>query len=390
MLPRSASRSVHLRRKVVHVNSRSRVHAALRREPVDRVPVWMWYHPATTQQLATAFEIPPSRVSEALGDDIRQTWVGNNYAMEGIVHDREGETHGDDWGIEWIRQGSFNQVRRSPLQGADTGEIARYAFPFHRIDALLKTMEGVTASGKGYFLGCDISPCLLELLFRIRGMEDTLFDLAADPASAASLLREAGRFGIALAEGACDRFPLDWLWTGDDVGGQQSMIINPALWRAMIRPHLAAIMDVGKKRGLWVAYHSCGAIRPIIPDLIEMGLDVLNPIQPNCPGMDPGSLTHEFGGRLAFMGGVDTQELLPRGTAEEVYAETRRLIDVMTAGGGGYILAASHAVPPETPLENILSLYRAAGISRQEILDRAATIRHSLAPGDIAHHEMKD
>ncbi len=346
----------------------------------------MWFHPATVMQLASALDVPASHVPEALGDDIRQTWVGNNYAMEGIVHEREGETHTDDWGIEWIRQGSFNQVRRSPLQGADAGVLARYRYPYEQIDSLLKTMEGVAGSGGDYFVGCDISPCLLELLFRVRGMEDTLFDLAADPGTAERMLGEAGRFGISLAEGACERFALDWLWTGDDVGGQRSMIINPDLWRTMVRPHLAAIFEVAKKRGLRIAYHSCGTIRPIIPDLIDMGLDVLNPIQPNCPGMDPRELKREYGGTLAFMGGVDTQELLPRGSAEEVYSDTCRLLEVMTSGGGGYILAASHAVPPETPLENIFALYRAAGISKPEILDRAARIRTRSAPGDVAQH----
>jgi uroporphyrinogen decarboxylase len=341
----------------------------------------MWFHPATAMQLASALDIPASSVPEALGDDIRQTWVGNNYAMEGIVHEREGETHTDDWGIEWIRQGSFNQVRRSPLQGAGAGALAGYRYPYARIDTLLRTMEAVAGSGGDYFIGCDISPCLLELLFRVRGMEDTLFDLAADPGSAERMIGEAGRFGIALAEGACERFALDWLWTGDDVGGQRSMIINPDLWRTMVRPYLAAIFEVAKKCGLLVAYHSCGTIRPIIPDLIDMGLDVLNPIQPNCPGMDPRELKREYGDRLAFMGGVDTQELLPRGSAEEVYADTCSLLEVMTGGGGGYILAASHAVPPETPLENIFALYRAAGISKQEIFDRAARIRTRSGSG---------
>ena len=106
-----------------------------------------------------------------------------------------------------------------------------------------------------------------------------------------------------------------------------------------------------------------------------MGLNVLNPIQCNCPGMDPLDLKREFGNKLTFMGGVDTQHLLPKGSAEEVFRATRRLVEGMTADGGGYILAASHAVPPETPLENIFAMYAAAGVSRQAILDRAADIR---------------
>jgi len=132
---------------------------------------------------------------------------------------------------------------------------------------------------------------------------------------------------------------------------------------------------VGKAHGLPVAYHSCGAVRPIIPGLIEIGVDVLNPVQCKCPGMDPIDLKREFGSDLAFMGGVDTQELLPQGTAAEVRNATARLIEGMTSDGGGYILAASHTVPPDTPVDNIFAMYEAAGVSRQEIFDHAAQIR---------------
>ena len=140
------------------------------------------------------------------------------------------------------------------------------------------------------------------------------------------------------------------------------------------------MLDVGKRHGLWIAYHSCGALREIIPDLIEMGVDVLNPVQCNCVGMDPLDLKREFGEKLAFMGGVDTQELLPHGSAADVARATERLLEGMTAGGGGYILAASHTIPPETPDENIFAMYEVAGLGRQEIFDRAATLRATLTP----------
>ena len=357
------------------MNAKSRVHAALKREPVDRVPVWMWFHPVTTRRLADLLEIPPDRVADAMGDDIRQTWVGNNYPMEGIVHEHEGDTHTDAWGVEWVKEGHFNQVTRSPLQDADEEEILAYRYPYDNVDELLSNMEPVAAAGDDHFIGCDISPCLFELLCRIRGMEAAIMDLAASPERARSMLRHAADFCVRLGEGACDRYAIDWLWTGDDVGSQRGMIMSPECWRDMIQPHLARIADVGKSRGLWVAYHCCGAIRPIIPDLVDAGVDVLNPVQCNCPGMDPVELKKEFGASLAFMGGVDTQEMLPRGSEDEVYRETVRLLEHMTADGGGYILAASHAVPPETPTGNIFAMYRAAGITREEISDRAADLR---------------
>lgn len=357
------------------MTSRERVHAALRRQPVDRVPIWMWYQPETIARLAAALEIPPARVADALGDDIRQAWVGNNYGMEGIVHERDGQWHRDPWGVEWVKEGSFNQIRHSPLQDADESAIARYRYPFEQIPALLNNLEPLFAAGEPRFVGCDISPCLFELTCRLRGMEQAILDLAAAPELSRALIAQAGDFSIALAEAACTRFALDWLWTGDDVGSQQDLMMSPRCWREAVRPHLARLFAVGKKHRLWVAYHSCGAIRRIIPDLIEMGLDVLNPLQGTCPGMDPVELKREYGKVLAFMGGVDTQQLLPHGSEEEVYRQTRRLLEAMAADGGGYILAASHTVPPETPLANIFALYRAAGVSREEIGDRAAALR---------------
>ena len=153
------------------------------------------------------------------------------------------------------------------------------------------------------------------------------------------------------------------------------MMLSPQAWRTLIKPHLKQLFDVAKSYGIYAAFHSCGAIRPIIGDLVEMGLDVLNPIQCNCTGMDPFELKKEFGKELAFMGGVDTQYLLPNGTADQIYRETLQLIEGMTSDGGGYILAASHTVPPETPDENVFAMYEAAGLSKQEIFDRAAQIR---------------
>jgi uroporphyrinogen decarboxylase len=239
----------------------------------------------------------------------------------------------------------------------------------------MANMDRIVPWAGEFFIGCDISPCVFEMVCRIVGMEGAVFDLAARPERSAFMLAQAAEFSRRLAEEACRKFPLDWLWTGDDVAGQQSMIMNPAVWRRMVRPHLEEIVGVGKSHGLRVAYHCCGAVRPIIPDLVEMGVDVLNPVQHGCPGMDPGELKREFGSRMTFMGGIDTQDLLPHGTPGEVRRETSRLVETMTSDGGGYILAASHTVPPETPLENIFAMYEAAGVGRGEIYARAADVR---------------
>lgn len=357
------------------MTSRERVRAALLREPADRVPIFMWFHPETVKRLSAFLEIPAALAAEAMGNDIVQTWVNNNYAMEGIVHERDGEGHVDEWGIGWVKRFSFNQIEFFPLAGKCREEVLAYRFPDDRAEFLLDRMKPVVASRGDFFTGCDVSPCVFEMYWRLRGMDGAMLDVADDPELAFEMFGRCADFAIRIGEQACRRFPLDWYWTGDDVAGQRSMMISPEAWRRLVKPHLRRVFETGRRRQLPIAYHCCGALRPIIPDLIEMGLAVLNPIQANCPGMEAEELKREFGPHLTFMGGVDTQWLLPRGSVDDVRRATARLLEVMTAGGGGYILAASHTISPETPLENVFALYREAGVSQEQILDRAASLR---------------
>jgi uroporphyrinogen decarboxylase len=361
------------------MNSRERVIAALQRKPTDRVPIFMWFHPNTALHLGELLEIPARFVGDAMGDDIHQTWVNNNFAMEGITHEKDGETHQDDWGITWERQYGFNQIARYPLMNASHQDVLAYRFPYPQMEKLLAPMSALARANDGYFLGCDVSPCVYEMYWRLRGMADALMDMVDVPDLAREMFRRCADFAVRLSEEACLRFSLDWLWTGDDVASQDAMMFNPRTWRTLVKPELQRVFEVGKRHALPVAYHCCGALRPIIPDLVEMGLDVLNPVQAGCPGMDPLELKREFGTRLSFMGGVDTQYVLPLGTETEVRRATSRLLEGMTGDGGGYILAAAHSIPPETPDENIFAMYEEAGVTRQEIFDRAATIRARLA-----------
>jgi uroporphyrinogen decarboxylase len=360
------------------MTSKERVRAALRREPADRVPIFMWFHPVTARRLAKLFDVPRSRVGEVMGNDVRQAWVNNNFAMEGIVHERQGESHVDYWGIRWVKAGDFNQIAHFPLAQSTREELLDYRFPVDHMDALLEQMTPLMAHAEHDFIGVDVSPCVFEMYWRLRGMEPGLTDLASDVDLASTMLGRCADFAVALSQAALDRFEVDWLWTGDDVAGQQSMMMSPQCWRDLVKPHMARSVEVGVKKGLPVAYHSCGALGPIIPDLIEIGITVLNPIQCNCPGMDAADLKKEFGDALTFMGGVDTQYLLPNGSPEEVRRATQRLLEVMTSDGGGYILAASHTVPPETPFNNLFAMYEVAGLGRADMFDRAADIRKEI------------
>ena len=372
------------------MNSKQRVANAIARKPTDRVPVFMWFHPETTERLAKLLEIPARFVEEVMGNDVRQKWVGNNYAMEGVVHGRDGERHTDDWGITWECQYGFNQIVKHPLADASEEEILAYEFPHGSIPALLANMDALAPYQDSHFIGCDVSPCAFELMNRIFGMERAMLEMAGisqnaphEASAIRSFIGKTADFGVALAEASCAHCRIDWLWTGDDVGGQNGMILSPAMWRETIRPGMRRIIGAGSRHGLPIAYHSCGAIRPIIPDLIEIGVNILNPIQCDCPGMEAGSLKAEFGKHLTFMGGVDTISLLPRGSVADVRRATRKLLDTMTSDGGGFILAASHTIAPETPPENIFAMYREAGIDREMIFDKAADIRATHGSGIV-------
>jgi hypothetical protein len=162
------------------MTSKERVHAALERKPVDRVPIFMWFHPQTTRHLAAVLGIPPAFVGEAMGNDIRQTWVNNNYAMEGIVHEHEGEEHTDAWGIRWRKIGHFNQIVEFPVESAERDKVLEYKFPWAHQEEFLQQMSPLLHDTANWFIGCDVSPCVFEMYFRLRGMGNALTDMAID------------------------------------------------------------------------------------------------------------------------------------------------------------------------------------------------------------------
>ena len=193
------------------MTSKERVHAALNRSPVDRIPIFMWFHPETAHHLASLLEIPPEFVGEAMGNDIRQTWVNNNYAMEGIVHEQEGDGHTDFWGIHWKKIDRFNQIAEFPLETSSRNQLLSYCFPTDHMEELLTQMTPILNDPANWFIGCDVSPCVFEMYFRLRGMTNSLTDMATDVELATEMFQRSADFTIMLAERACKRFPLDWL-----------------------------------------------------------------------------------------------------------------------------------------------------------------------------------
>ena len=192
-----------------------------------------------------------------------------------------------------------------------------------------------------------------EKAYFARGLENFLADLAGEPEFSDRLLRMIIRKNMVMLENFLISPHIDGVLLGSDWGTQRGMLMSPEVWRERIKEGERQEYDLIHSMGKDVFVHSCGKIDPILPDLCEMGLDALNPIQPEC--MDIGELKRLYGGSLAYYGGISTQQILPNGTPEEVARETRRVIELMSTDGG-YITGPSQEIMPDVPYENLLAL----------------------------------
>ncbi len=155
---------------------------------------------------------------------------------------------------------------------------------------------------------------------------------------------------------------VDVLWCGDDFGSQSGLMLSPELFDKYFAPRIKYMFDEFKRTNpkIKLAWHSCGAVADLIPRFIDLGLDILNPLQPLATGMDPQALQDSFGDRLSFFGGICVQKLLPHGTPTEIKNEVKRRIDIL-GDNGGYIVAPAHNIQDDTPVENILAFFEACG-----------------------------
>jgi uroporphyrinogen-III decarboxylase len=189
---------------------------------------------------------------------------------------------------------------------------------------------------------------LFERAYLLLGMEQALMALITEPDEMSQMLGVVADYKIELIRKFDDVADPDMLWFGDDWGTQQALFMPPATWRRVIKPHLKRIYDCMKQRGILINQHSCGKIDAIFGDLVELGADLWNPCQP-CN--DLARLKRDYGDRISFHGGMDSQFVLDRPgvTAEEVRAEARRVIDIL-APGGGYVAGPSQRVPRDPAL----------------------------------------
>lgn len=196
-----------------------------------------------------------------------------------------------------------------------------------------------------------------EKAYFARGIENFLADMAGEPRFAMKLLTTIIEKNIVMLENFLDMSEIDGVMLGSDWGSQRGLLMSPQVWDEMIRPGEQREYDLihAYAKDVWV--HSCGDVHELIPRLIEMGLEVLNPIQPEC--MDIQMLKKEHGHRITFWGGISTQRVLPFGTPQEVKAEARRVKQMMSAGGG-YLLAPSQEIQIDVPLENLQAMLEVA------------------------------
>ena len=278
-----------------------------------------------------------------------------------------GRAYVDRWGVGRrlpVGDGHY-YVSHPPLASAEgPGDLYAHTWPEPRTDfASLSAQAARLRATTDRALILNLEVGFLHQAQFMRGFDRWLMDLAADPSFAGALmdaileiwLAEAG--ATIQAVGDC----ADVVVYADDIAFQDRPVFSTAMYRKLIRPRQRRVFDLLKQSGMKVFYHSCGNVRPLIADLVDMGVDILNPVQVSAAGMgDTAALKAEWGDMLTFWGGIDTQAVLPRGSTGEVRREVMRRLDDL-ARGGGYVLAPVHDVQPEVPPANLCAMFDAAG-----------------------------
>jgi uroporphyrinogen decarboxylase len=342
---------------------RERVLAAARRERPDRTPRDFWAEPPALRRLLDYTGFPDQdRLLDAIEVDVRhletqsppERQLGNGLFQ-------------NFWGERFIQQptpwGPMRQDVKGALAGARSlADLEAFDWPtpdcVDRSDLPDQARRYPRHALLYGFADVWQRPAL------VRGWEEFFLDLVERPQWVHFLCRKFTDFYLEdytrAAEMTHGRIDLYLLIS--DLAGQHGPLISIAMFREFVGPYLKEMIDRIHQLGGLVMYHSCGAVTPFIPELICLGVDILDPLQPAGPAMQPERLKAEFGSRLSFHGGIDMQNLLPRGTPAQVAAQARRYCEVLGAAGG-YILAPAHLFQPDVPPENILALYQGSGVS---------------------------
>jgi uroporphyrinogen decarboxylase len=342
----------------IHINAYRRLRPALglvQREPKVA---------DLTQQLA---EVEPD-VLEALGCDVRNVAPRGASTYRRQYHeDADHRWFTDEWGVGRripLKDGLYFDSFAPPLAGEpDDVAIDGFTWPDPADPA---RYEGMADEARRHAAGgwavhvASICGGLTEGLFKLRGFEDGYMDLAAEPARARRVMEKILEIKLAYWEHLLPHLgdAVDVVGEADDLGGQTRTLFSPATYRSLVKPlHRELFEFLHARTDAKVFFHTCGSVRELIPDLIEIGVDILNPVQVSATGMDTAELKRDFGRDLVFWGGgVDTQRVLGSGTPDEVRAEVRRRIGDLSPGGG-FVFATVHNIQPNVPPENILAMH---------------------------------
>jgi len=340
---------------------KDRVVAALNHQVTDRVPVDITHGQIFSEledKLRLHYEVRDTEaIRIALGIDLR--WVRPIYlrpeepgsspgapmlnwfgATDGLL------TYDDDLGVRPLAHvSSVAEVERYPWPTAD-------CFDYSAIATLAHTYQDYAIIAPAWWspLFCRIS--------ELCGMERALVMLVQEPLLVEAMVERITEFYLEFYRRSLDAAPgqIDIAFTGDDLSGQQGLLFSLQTFRRFFRKPLARIFEVIKSRGVKVMFHICGAAQEFIPDLLEIGMDILNPLQFSALGMDPKKLKAEYGRHLCFYGGIDIQHTLPYGSPVQVRAEVRERIEVL-GKDGGYILGPAHSLMDDVPVRNVLAMY---------------------------------
>ncbi len=277
----------------------------------------------------------------------------------------------DEWGVKWREYNAngviYREVAESPLGKATARDLDDYAWwpdPLdpQRYQGLKEQAEQMHRDTDYALIGCPALNSVWERAYILCGFSRMLEGLAADPEFVHAVFRKITDLNKASLEQYLSQVGpyVEIVKMGDDLGGQDNSLMSPATYRKTIKPYHQELFEFIKAHTpARVFLHTCGAVYKLLPDIIEAGVEVLNPVQVSAKGMDTRRLKAEFGRHLTFWGAIDTQQVLPHGSPEDVRAEVRRRI-LDLAPGGGYVVAPVHNIQGDVPAANVISLYQSA------------------------------
>lgn len=339
------------------MNNKERGLAPFKGQPMDRFPMWYGADPKFTENLIKA--VGAGNEEDALYNiiDIDYKTIRPKYIGEPLKTYEDGSVD-TVWGVR--RNGYYYGMSVThPMAGFDSvTQVDKYKFPNpDEFDVCISDEKELWAKNH-CLIGATWAPFFHDSA-ELVGMEKFFIDMYVNPSFAMSVIEKCFEFYYELDRRVFEKHGdiIDMYFIGNDFGSQRQLLMPPDLWRRFYKPYLKKLIEQARSYGCVTAAHSCGSIRSIIPDLLEIGVDAINPIQINAGNMDPQELIEEFGADAVFFGGIDENHILLNCTPEQVREETRRIIDIL-GRFGKYIAAPSHDyLLPEVPADNIAAMY---------------------------------